>query len=172
MLLFNQITQMSRKTLAIIAILFLSACQFQPLHGDKAARQGGGLEQVGVASVDNRVAQQVRNHLLFLLNGGFAASEKTHEARLSVNFSNKLSAALPSVEDSTAGTVTVRARYDLIDLRTNETVASGSRDAIASYDRTGQVLANNRATRDAENRAAKEAAEALRLAIASDMSRL
>jgi len=130
MLLFNQITQMSRKTIAIIMVLLLSACQFQPLYGDRAAGQAGGLEQVGVASVDSRVAH------------------------------------------STAGTVTVTARYDLVDLKTNETIASGSRDASASYDRTGQVLANNRATRDAENRAAKEAAEALRLAIASHMNRL
>ena len=172
MLLFNQITKITRTTIAVIAVLVLSACQFQPLHGDRAASQSGGLEHVGVASVDSRVAQQVRNHLLFLLNGGFASSEKTHEARLSVNFNNQLSASLPSVEDSTAGTVTVRARYNLVDLKTNETVASGTRDATASYDRTGQVLANNRATRDAENRAAKEAAEALRLAIASHLSRL
>jgi len=70
---------MSRKAIAIILVLLLSACQFQPLYGDRAAGQAGGLEQVG---------------------------------------------------------------------------------------------ANNRATRDAENRAAKEAAEALRLAIASHMNRL
>jgi len=172
MLLFNQITQMSRKTIAIIMVLLLSACQFQPLYGDRAAGQAGGLEQVGVASVDSRVAQQVRNHLLFLFNGGFGTSQKTHEVRLSISFSNQLSSALPTIAVSTAGTVTVTARYDLVDLKTNETIASGSRDASASYDRTGQVLANNRATRDAENRAAKEAAEALRLAIASHMNRL
>lgn len=172
MLLFSQISNKTRSFIVISAMLLLAACQFQPLYGERTPGQGGGLEQVGVASVDSRVGQQVRNHLLFLLNGGFASDEKTHEARLRVSYSNQLSSALPSVEDSTAGTVTVRVSYDLIDLATNETVAKGSRDAIASYDRTGQVLANNRATRDAENRAAKEAAEALRLAIASDISRL
>ena len=172
MLLFSQITKISRSCIAIFALLFLSACQFQPLYGDRAPGQGSGLEQVGVASVDSRVAQQVRNHLLFLLNDGFASQQKTHEARLRVSFSNQLSSALPIAEDSTAGTVNVRVSYDLVDLSTNETIASGSRDAIASYDRTGQVLANNRATRDAENRAAREAAEALRLAIASHMSKL
>lgn len=172
MLLFSQIAKTSRSFIAVLALLILSACQFQPLYGERSPGQGGGLEQVGVASVDSRVAQQVRNHLLFLLNGGFASSQKTHEARLRVSYSNQLSSALPSVEDSTAGTVNVRVSYDLVDLSTNENVASGSRDAVASYDRTGQVLANNRATRDAENRAAKEAAEALRLAIASHMSKL
>lgn len=172
MLLFSQTNKIIRSTIAIAALLFLAACQFQPLYGERTPGQGGGLEQVGVASVNDRVAQQVRNHLLFLLNGGFASRNKTHEARLRVSYNNRLSSALPSVENSTAGIVTVRVSYDLVDLQTSETVASGSRDAIASYDRTGQVLANNRATRDAENRAAKEAAEALRLAIASNMSRL
>ncbi len=172
MLLFSQITKISRSCIAIFAVLFLSACQFQPLYGERTPGQGGGLEQVGVASVDSRVGQQVRNHLLFLLNGGFASSEKTHEARLRVSYNNILSASLPSVADSTAGTVTVNVSYDLVDLATNEIIASGSRDATASYDRTGQVLANNRATRDAENRAAKEAAEVLRLAIASHISKL
>ncbi len=172
MLFFSQVTKITRSSIAVVALMFLASCQFQPLYGERTPGQGGGLEQVGVASVNDRVAQQVRNRLLFLLNGGFTSSEITHEARLRVSYSNQLTSALPSVEDSTAGTVTVRVSYDLVDLQTNETVASGSRDAIASYDRTGQVLANNRATRDAENRAAKEAAEALRLAIASNMSRL
>ncbi len=172
MLLFNQVSKVSRFSITILAVLLLSACQFQPLYGDRTPGQGGGLEQVGVASVDSRVAQQVRNHLLFLMHGGFASGEKTHEARLIVSYNNVQSAALPGVSDTTAGTVTVRVTYDLIDLKTNESVNRSTRSASASYDRTGQVLANNRATRDAENRAAKEAAEALRLAIASDISRL
>jgi len=172
MLLFDKPAKIGRSGLVVAALLFLSACQFQPLYGERSPGQGGGLEQVGVASVDSRVAQQVRNHLLFLLNGGFASNDKTHEARLRVTFSNKLLAALPSEQDSTAGTITVRVSYDLVDLETNEVVARGRRDTTASYDRTGQVLANNRAVRDAENRAAREAAEAIRLAIASDISRI
>jgi len=172
MLLFDKSAKIGRLSLVMAALVFLSACQFQPLYGERSPGQGGGFEQVGVASVDSRVAQQVRNHLLFLLNGGFASDEKTHEARLRVSFSNQLLAALPSEQDSTAGTVTVRVSYDLVDLETNEVVARGRRDTTASYDRTGQVLANNRAVRDAENRAAREAAEALRLAIASDISRI
>ncbi len=170
MLLSSQITKVSRFIITILALIALSACQFQPLHGDRTTSQGAGLEQVGVSSVNSRVGQQVRNHLLFIMNGGFASNEKTHEAKLRVTFSNKQLAALPSQQDSTAGTVTVRASYDLIDLKSGEVIASGLRDAIASYDRTGQVLANNRAIRDAENRAAKETAEALRLAIASHLN--
>lgn len=172
MLSFRKIISSARFFMAVISLVILAGCQFQPLHGNTQSRQGGGLEQVGVASVNNRVAQQLRNHLLFLMHGGFPQAEKAYEARLRVNFNNVLQAAIPVAGDTTGGIVTVRASYDLIDLKTGETVASGRREATASYDRTGQVFANNRATRDAEDRAAREAAEALRLAIAADLSKL
>ena len=173
MLLFNnKISKISRSFIAILALLILNACQFQPLHGDRAAGRGGGLEHVGVDFVDSRVAQQVRNHLLFLFNGGFASTEKTHEVKLSVRSNDKQTSSLPSVEDSTAGTVTVIVNYEIIDLKNQEILAKGKRDSAASYDRTGQVFANNRAVRDAENRAAKEAAEAVRLAVSAHMSNL
>ncbi|MEL7428380.1 MAG: LPS assembly lipoprotein LptE [Pseudomonadota bacterium] len=160
------------RLLGIAAVLALTACQFQPLHGNSSAlSQSGGLQNVSVSQVDSRVAQQVRNHLLFLLNGGNGTAEKSHEARIRVSWDNKLLAALPNVQDATSGSVTVTVSYDLVDLSTGTAVASGTRKATASYDRTGQVFANERAERDAENRAAREAAESLRLAIASDMNR-
>ena len=161
------------KALGLLVLLFLSACQFQPLYGnnDNTLANGTNLSSVSVSHVKSRVGQQVRNHLLFLLNGGFSNPSKTHEARIRVNSNNKQFASIQDVQDSTSGTVTVIVTYDLIDLATGKAVANGSRQAFASYDRTGQVFANERAVRDAENRAAKEAAESLRLAIASDLSR-
>ena len=153
----------------------LSACQFRPLYGNNSesgSLQGDvNLSAVSVSQVDSRVAQQVRNHLVFLLDGGFPNPEKTHEARIRVTWNNRLLASIQGVQDSTSGTITVTASYDLIELSTGKAVASGSRQAISSYDRTGQVFANERAERDAENRAAKATAESLRLAIASDLSR-
>jgi LPS-assembly lipoprotein len=171
---FKTVLVFMRPFLALIAALLLTACQFQPLHGNQSAgATSGGLSNVGVSQVDSRVGQQVRNHLLFLLNGGFGSPGKSHEARIRVSWSNKLLAAIPipGITDSTAGTVTVNVAYDLVDLASGKAIASGTRRAKASYDRTGQVFANERAERDAENRAAKEAAEALRLAIASDLNR-
>ena len=59
------------KLLVLALALGLAGCQFEPLHGSRSASgTATGLGHVGVASVDNRVAQQVRNRLLFLLNGG------------------------------------------------------------------------------------------------------
>lgn len=166
------LTRGFQRLAGIVAMLVLTGCQFQPLYGNTGTgSQSGGLQNVSVSQVDSRVAQQVRNHLLFLLNGGNGTAEKSHEARIRVSWDNKLLAALPNVLDATSGTVTVTVSYDLVDLSTGKAVASGTRKATASYDRTGQVFANERAERDAENRAAREAAESLRLAIASDMNR-
>lgn len=169
-----ELKTMFRLVAVMLAVLGISACQFQPLHGSNGALgTSGGLASVSVSQVNTRVAQQVRNHLLFLLNGGFGGAEKTHEARIRVSWDNKQLAAIPdqNVNDTTAGVITVTVSYDLINLADGKAIASGTRKATAAYDRTGQVFANQRAERDAENRAAKEAAEALRLAIASDLSR-
>jgi len=157
-------------TLLLFAIL--SACQFQPLYGERTSslQNGTNLSGVSVSQVDTRVGQQVRNHLLFLLDGGYTNPEKTHEARIRVNSNNKQFASVQGEQDSTSGSVTVIVTYDLVDLATGKAIANGSRQAFASYDRTGQVFANERAVRDAENRAARETAESLRLAIASDLS--
>ena len=158
--------------LAVLLLTAVSACQFRPLHGSGSldAENSTNLSNVTVSQVDSRVGQQVRNRLLFLMNGGFA-SNATHEARLSVTWFNKQLAAIPGLGDTTAGTVTVVARYELVNNDTGKSISTGTRQANASYDRTGQVFANNRAERDAENRAAREVAESLRLAIASDLNR-
>lgn len=158
--------------LSLLFLAGLTACQFEPLHGSRGATgTSGGLSTVSVSQVDSRVGQQVRNHLLFLLNGGFGGAEKTHEARIRVTWSNRQTVAIPGTSDNTGGAVTVSVTYDLIDLSDGKAIATGNRKSVAAYDRTGQVFANERAERDAENRAAREAAEALRLAIAADLNR-
>ncbi len=169
----NRPNRIVRGFLLIGLTLSLAACQFQPLHGDRSASgiSSPGLSGVKVSQVNSRVGQQVRNHLLFLLNGGFGNAEKSHEARIRVTWSNRQHARIQGARDNVSGTITVVAVYDLVNLSDGQTIASGSRQAEAAYDRTGQVFANKRAERDAENRAAREAAESLRLAIASDLNK-
>lgn len=176
MLLSERMIAVSRFAKGAFIASFLglfSACQFQPLYGNQSSQLGSqiDLSAVEVSQVNSRVAQQVRNHLLFLLNGGVGTTQKTHEARIRVTWSNRQLATVQGVRDNIAGTVTVISSYDLIRLSDGQVVASGSRQADASYDRAGQVYANKRAERDAENRAAKETAESLRLAIAADLSK-
>jgi len=159
---------------AIAATSGLSACVYQPLYGANSYAPesvNGALSAIRVADVETRTGQQVRNHLIFLIQGGREAPQPVYELRIRVGDSNRKFAATRDVRDSTAGSVTVTVSYDLIELATMNRIAGGSRIASASYDRTGQSFANQRAVLDAENRAAREVAEQVRFAIASDLTR-
>jgi LPS-assembly lipoprotein len=176
-LLSDQILESIKKAgliSCLLAAASLSACTFQPLYAPSASVDGievNGLSQVGVSEVDSRVGQQVRNHLLFLLHGGNDISEPLYDARLQVTSFERRTAANTALSDTTAGFVTVTTSYSLIDTSNQKRVAGGSRKASAYFDRTSQIFANQRAVRDAENRAGKEVAEEIRLAIASDLRR-
>lgn len=166
--------------LALTALTGLTACQFQPLYATGAgtiANTSTALTSIAVAEVDTRAAQQVRNHLIFLLSGGSTPVTPTHEVRLRVSKANstlasKVTTASDQQIGSTAGTVTVTVSYEIYDFASKEITHSGRRNASASYDRTSQSFAATRAERDAVNRAAREAAEQVRLAIAADFARV
>ena len=157
----------------LMTALLLGGCTWQPLYSTSGRADTGlassALSQVSVTQVDTRVGQQVRNHLIFLLQGGRDAKATRYRLQLRVSDIRNEYAAVENIRDFTAGSITVTASYDLIDTTTNTRVAGASRVATATYDRTGQSFANERASRDAENRAAREAAEQLRLAIAADL---
>ena len=78
---------------------------------------------------------------------------------------------MPSENDGrpSAGAVLVSASYTLSDLQTGENVTSGSRSVTAAFDRPRQEFAVYRAKRDAEDRAARELAEFIRLALAQKL---
>ena len=163
-----------RAALLSSALLALPACVYQPLYGPNSYAPDGGfpLSQIAVADVDTRVAQQVRNHLIFLLQGGATPPQPVYDLRLRVTDTSRLQAAAADVSNNTAGVVTVTVSYDLFNMSNHTRVANGTRVASASFDRTGQSFANERAVRDAQNRAAREVAEQVRLALAADISRL
>ncbi len=163
----------------LVLALGLSSCQFQPLYASPDGATGPNsvaLSQIYVAEVDTREAQQVRNHLIFLLSGGSSPLNPTHEVKLRVATSvRSLAAAVVSQESNqlgnTAGSVTAKGSYEIFDKTNNELIFRGTREASAAYDKTSQSFATQRAERDAANRAAKSLAEQIRLAIAADFNR-
>ena len=155
--------------------MLAAACSVQPLHGSRGAADGlGDLGAIEIAEVHSRHALEVRNHLIFLLGGGAGQpAGAAYGLDLSVDSRIIDSATIQVAADNepSAGTVVMTGEYLLRDRSTGEVVASGRRSASASYDRTRQEFANLRAVRDAENRAARELAEMLRLALAQDLKR-
>lgn len=168
-----------RKSLGMLSLgavlLAASACTVQPLHGGGASGPvSSELASINVTPVKTRQALEVRNHLIFLLGGGKGQPPNpAYLLDLDVESRTSQTAYIQVGADNepSAGTVTMAGNYLLRDAGSGDIVASGQRIASASFDRFRQEYANLRAERDAENRAARELAEMLRLALAQQVAR-
>jgi len=163
--------------IAALSSLLAVGCTVQPLYaptGSPGVSSPAALAPIHIPEVKDRVGQQLRNHLIFLLNGGSGQpGNADYELELKVSTSStKLLTINPTDEDEpTVEKVTVTTNYKLV-RTSDDTVLSERRvKATASYDVSGQEFANIRAERDAENRAARDSAERLRALIAADLKR-
>lgn len=147
-------------TLLLGAALGLSACTVAPVHGTRPGAAPLGL--VAVEPVRTRVAQRVRNALIETLGVPTASDPYT----LKLDVSSNVRFFLRGVETNraSAGTVTVTAAFTL--RAPDGTVQRGRERSRASFDAPLQEFARQRAVRDAEDRAAREAAQRVRLALA------
>ncbi len=149
-------------------LLGTSACTVQPLYGDRSSPNA--TNQVSVEPTNSRAGQQVRNRLLFLLNGsGAQPDQPAYNAALNITSRalGILSVRTADGSDVSARRVQLTGVLTLKDATTSETVASYERIKFASYDTSSQSFANSRALIDAENRAATEMAEEFRNLILS-----
>jgi len=173
-MLLSDGTGLSRlaKTLAGIALLgAVAGCQVRPLYSTPAMAEGK-LASIEISEAGgNRVEQQVRNELVFLLGGG-AGEPRNAAYRLELHVTSSALGVLNDVATDTmrAGRILVSADYNLARAETGETVASGKRSASAMVDFPAQEFAKLRAIRDAENRAAREAAEFVRADVAAALA--
>jgi LPS-assembly lipoprotein len=151
----------------------------KPLYSNPATdgTQAGvtaDLSSINIKPVDQRYAQQVRNQLIFLFNKGAGQPAAAAYTLTLVVTAIHQSAAVVQVGDDnepTAGTVTLTARYSLAGTKSTEVIASGQRQITSSYDVPRQEFAAYRARINAEDRAARELAELLNLAIAQQLSK-
>ena len=165
----------------VAALALVSACTVRPLYSNQPLSPGSQLSasaelgSISIKPVNTRYAQQVRNNLIFAFGQG--AGEPASPAYILDLGVTELveSAAVVQVQTSedepTAGTVTLAANYVLRDTATNTVIAVGKRSVPSSFDRPLQEYAAYRAQIDAENRAARELADFLRLAIAQDLAK-
>jgi hypothetical protein len=162
------------RSLALTATLLVSgallgACSFQPVYSGALASQP--LLNLAYAKPANRLEQIVYQELSLRL--GSSTSETAPLAQVSVSVGlggiGGLTAtgnpSAPSRATATA-TLTITQR----DGSTTKPLVI-TRVAIAQYSTNSQVFANNTAATEASERAAKAAAESLRLALLATLSR-
>ncbi|RKF07308.1 hypothetical protein DEM25_005640 [Oceaniradius stylonematis] len=167
----------TRRTAMLGALAMLGGCTVQPLYHAGSTDfivSTAPLSRVSVDGVDDRISQQVRNELVFLLyNGGSVDPSADHRASLAVSSSTvdifRVSAPDGST-NITARRVTLTGTLTLTRIEDGVTIASETRSATASFDNTRQEFANLRALRDAENRAAAELAERFRIVVATALA--
>jgi len=159
----------------------VSACTVRPLYSNAPLAPGSQattsseLASIGIKPVKTRYAQQVRNNLVFGFGRG-AGEPAAPVYSLDLGVTELVeSAALVQVgtdqDEPTAGSVMLTANYTLTDAKTGTTIASGKRSITSSFDKPRQEFASYRAQIDAENRAARELAQLLQLAISQDLVR-
>jgi LPS-assembly lipoprotein len=139
-----------------LALGLAAGCTVRPLYGELAPAAPGApsplLASVHIPPVSGRVGQEVRNHLIFLFGGGQGQP------------------AAPAWRLTLDTTVT-RSVPATVSTRNINLDASGRRSVQAPYDIPAQDFAASRAVRDAENRAARELAELLRLVVGQELAR-
>ena len=160
----------------------LGGC-FEPLYGERSLTGGPGLRQrmaavdVSIMNVYNgtptaRIANEVRNDLIFDMQGGSGGATPTHQLRINLSPSNQqviidITTARPDVQQ-----FGINASYTLVEKATGKSVITGETFARVSYDNPGQAqrFSNARGQRDAENRAAKQISENIKSRLASYFS--
>lgn len=161
--------------LAMLALL--AGCQVRPLYSE-ASGTPSQLAALSFSAPKGRLDQVVRNHLVFLTSGGAGESTRPlYDVKLGV--SSTASAITDDLEDDNVsatgvpvpGRVQVVVTYVLSRTSDGQILKSAKREVVSQMDVSRQGFAKLRAIRDAENRAAREAAEFIRAEIAMVLAR-
>jgi LPS-assembly lipoprotein len=171
---FNIASKLARGT-AIAAMLattvLLASCQVRPLYSEGSG-VAGKLASVGVSEAHSRVELEVRNRLIFLASRGAGEPDK---ADYKVEFNARSSVIdtllVASSDTSRAGRATVSVDYTLKSTKDGNVIKAGNQSATALVDFPNQEFAKLRAIRDAEDRAARQAAEFVAADIAAALGR-
>jgi len=153
---------------AAMALLALAGCTAQPLYGTGPSGQAvpTTISRIAIEPVGDRISQEVRNALIFKLDGGTEPANPTYRMALNVTSAQTALGVTP-IESAPSYSLTVSATYEVKSVATDQIVLRDTSRGTASYNRTMQEYANKRAELDAEDRAAAVAAEDIRLRLAA-----
>jgi LPS-assembly lipoprotein len=168
------------RVVLVILLAGTTAGCFQPLYGTQSTAGGPAvatalgavdIEQIDAATGtdDARIGVELRNDLIFALQGGSGGGSPTHSLKIRLTPSRYTTSVDLQTGRSSTDVYNLTATYQLTDMRTGRVVLSSSAVAPVSYDTPGeqQRFARSRGLRDAENRAAQQIAENIRSRLSS-----
>jgi LPS-assembly lipoprotein len=161
-----------RGGLAALALgVLASACTVQPVYMPIAQgpQVAADLSAISIEDVSDRVGQQVRNNLIFGFTGGGVAAPARYDLAMRVT-SREARLGFERDETAPAYSVTVTVTYELKEIATGKVILRSLNRGVASYDRSNQAFANQRARIDAEDRAAQQVADDIQLRLAAALA--
>jgi LPS-assembly lipoprotein len=154
-----------RLSAAGLPALLLSAC-LQPVYAPAGRNSPQEtLSKIEVADIKGRLGHYLKTDLQFALGGGSLPEAPAYRLVAIPAATNRIAAVDrgSAVGDNVSSVVDVN--YQLIDIATSTPILTSSVQALASFGRSTQRFANIQAQQDAEERAAKLAAEQIRTEI-------
>lgn len=142
----------------------LAGC-FAPLYGDPTVVTGGrnaqaALRDLDIPEIPGRSGVILRNELIYLTQGGGGrAASPTHVLRVALGVDTVPLALNTAAGRPSAQSVTMFGSYTITAVGDTQVIHRGSAFASASFDRTAQRLASDRAVIEAQERATKALAE-------------
>ena len=146
----------------------LAACGFQPLYGERSdgVRTDAELANIQVTPIDDgRTGFDVYNALIDRLSPNGEPSSPDYELRINLR-ERREGVAIERDASITRYNYQLLARYSLVDIRSGNVVHEGRSRSIASYNVVDSQFATLMARRDAEERAATELSEDIKLRLA------
>lgn len=151
------------RTAAALLLLALAGCGFRPLYGETGPESPADerLAAVAVEPIEERMGQLLRNALLLRLTPAGEPARPFY--RLSVDLDRRVTRfAYRQDETPTRARMSVVAAYLLNDGGAGKPLTAGTARAIVSWDLRDANYATVTAERDAEDRAARLLAEAIK----------
>ena len=148
----------------LAAALSLSACGFRPLYAVGTTPEGVGsyFTQVFVEPIPGRQGVHLRNQLMDQLTPDGTPTSAAY--RLSIRLEDvKEGLAIQENTQITRYNYSLTAKYELRDSVSGEVLDHGTARAVAAYNVADSQFATQSAERDAQERAAREAGEDIRL---------
>ncbi|MGL4285393.1 MAG: hypothetical protein ACRCVA_03560 [Phreatobacter sp.] len=144
----------------------LAGC-FTPLYGDPTVVPGARgaqayLQNLEIPEIGGRSGVVLRNELIYLTQGGGGrAQAPTHVLRIALGVDS-----VPLLLNTAAGrpsaqSISLIGNYTITPVGSQQVLHRGQAVATASFDRTAQRLASDRAVIEAQERAAKTLAETI-----------
>jgi LPS-assembly lipoprotein len=164
------------QVVALAAVLLsaaLGGCIFQPMYAETPLQGSGpslnqALRDVDVAHISGRIGNELRNDLIYELTGGQGNRDGApYRLTLVANVSSFSPVIDRQSGRPAAQMIAFDIEYKLHDVVQDRIVLTETAIARVSIDTGSQLFANMRAKRDAENRAAKVAADQIRARLAS-----